>query len=61
MVKFKNPDIVVWNSTEQTAQFIDATFPQDYNVVSTTANKITKHKDLQIEIQNSGTWKILLL
>ena len=61
MVKFKNPDIVVWNATEEISQLIDVTFPQDYNVISATANKITKHKDLQIQIQNSGTWKKLLL
>ena len=61
MVNFNNPDIFIWDATEQTSRLIDVTVPQDYNVVSTTANKITKHKDLQIEIQNSGTWKKLLL
>ena len=57
MVKFNKPNIVIWNTTEQTAQLIDVKVPQNYNVVIATANKITKYKDLQIEIQNSGTWK----
>ena len=48
MAKFDKPDIVIWNAMEQTEQFIDVTVPQDYNVISTTANKITKYKDLQI-------------
>ena len=42
MVKFNKPDSVIWNATEQTSQFIEITVPQDYNVVSATANKITK-------------------
>ena len=42
MVKFSMHDIVIWNDTEQTAQFIDRTAPQDYNMVSATANKIIK-------------------
>ena len=42
MVKFSKHDIVMWNDTEPTAQFIDITDPQDYNVVITTANKIIK-------------------
>ena len=42
MVKFSKHDIVMWNDTESTAQFIDITDPQDYNVVNETANKITK-------------------
>ena len=53
MVKFKNPDIVVWNATEEISQLIDVTFPQDYNVVIATATKITKYKYLQIEIKDS--------
>ena len=42
MAKFSKYDIVIWNDTESTAQFIDITDPQDYNVVITTSNKITK-------------------
>ena len=61
MVKFSNPDIVIWNATEQTAQLIDITVPQDYNVVSATANNIIKYEDLYIKIQKYGTWKELLL
>ena len=51
MVKFNNPNIVIWNSTEQKSHLIDAPVPQNYSVVSATANKITKYKDLKIEIQ----------
>ena len=51
MLKFNNPNIMIWNAAEQTTQLIDITFQQDYNLVSATANKITKHKDRQIETQ----------
>ena len=61
MVKFNNADIVIWNDTEQTVKFIAVTVQQDYNVVIAIANKITKYKDLQIEIKNARTWKKLLL
>ena len=50
-VNFNKPDIVIWNATEHTAQLIDVPLPQDYIVVSQTANKITKYKDLKIKIQ----------
>ena len=42
MVKLNKPYIVIWNATEQTAQLIDVTVPQDCTVVIATANKITK-------------------
>ena len=42
MLNFNNPDIVIWNASVRTAQLIDVTQPQYYNVVSATANKITK-------------------
>ena len=42
MAKFNKHNIVIWNYTEQTAQFIDIKSPQDYNVVNATANKITE-------------------
>ena len=61
MVKFNKPDIFLWNDIEEIAQFIYLSVPQDYNVVSVTADKITKHKDLQIEIQNARSCKNLLL
>ena len=44
MVKFNKPDIVIWNYTEQTSQWVDVALPQDYDAVSVTLNKITKYK-----------------
>ena len=61
MVKFNKPNILFWNATEQTAQLIDVTVPQEYDVVSLTANKINKYKDLEIEIQKFWNLKNLLL
>ena len=57
MVKFNIPYIVIWNSAEELAHFIGFMVPQDYNVISVTADKIIKYKDLQIEIRNSETCK----
>ena len=48
MVKFNKPNIVICNSIEQTAQFIDVIFPQYYKMVSAMANKVTKYKYLKI-------------
>ena len=50
MAKFNNRDIVIWNATEQTANMINVTVPQYYNVVSTTTNKRTQYKYLKIDI-----------
>ena len=61
MVNFNNPDIVIWNSTEQTKNLIDITEPQYYNVGNATTNKITKHKDPHIETQKFWIMKKLQL
>ena len=61
MVKFNKPVIVIYNDAKHTVQLIDVIVPQYYTVVIATANKITKYKDLQIEIQDSETCKRLLL
>ena len=61
MIKFNKPNILFWNATEQTAQLIDVTVPQEYDVVSLTANKINKYKDLEIKIQKFWNLKNLLL
>ena len=59
-MKFNKPKIAIWNAKEQTANLIEVTAPQNYNVVSAIDNKMTKYKDLQIEIKKTGTWKYLL-
>ena len=51
-MKFNKPKIAIWNAKEQTANLIEVTAPQNYNVVSAIDNKMTKYKDLQIEIKN---------
>ena len=50
MVKFNKPDIVVWDAEKKNAQLIDMSVPQDYTIVKVTAGKITKYKDLAIEL-----------
>ena len=40
---------------------IDVTVTQDYNMVSATANKINKYKDMQIETKKCWNLKTLLL
>ena len=50
-MKFNKPKIAIWNAKEQTANLIEVTAPQNYNVVSAIDNKMTKYKDLQIEIK----------
>ena len=60
MVKFNKPGIVIYNATGKTAQSFDVTVPQGYDVVSTTANNITKYKDMKIEIQKCWNLKKLI-
>ena len=61
MVKFNKPDIVIWNTTEQTSQLVDSRVPQDYNVVIATANNITKYRGLRIEMKNLEPGKITIV
>ena len=61
IMKSNKPDIMIWNTMEQTAQLIDVTAQHYYNAVSATANKITKYKDMQIEIKKFWNLKIVAI
>ena len=45
------PDIVVHNREKKTCLMIDVAVPQDRNVIKTTAEKIRRYRDLEIEVQ----------
>jgi hypothetical protein len=47
------PDIVVWNTTERTAQLIDVAVPMDLNVVAKYSDKLTKYRGIEISVQKS--------
>eukprot|EP00957_Ditylum_brightwellii_P025999 1965535-Ditylum_brightwellii.AAC.1 len=53
------PGIVILNFKEQRAQILDTAVPYDTNVVSKSADKMTKYRDLQISLkQNWEVYKI---
>ena len=50
------PDIVIHDRKEKKAVLIDFSVPYDTNIVEKTAEKITKYRDLEIEIKKC--WKL---
>ena len=50
-IKCNRPDILVHDTNTRTCTIIDVAVPSCINVVSKTAEKLCKYKDLEIEIQ----------
>ena len=50
-VKHNRPDIVIHDTKKKECIFVDVAIPVCYNVVSKEAEKITKYRDLEIEVQ----------
>ena len=50
------PDIIIRNKTEKTCTLIDISIPSDKNTSVKTLEKLSKYKDLEIEI--SRMWKV---
>ena len=50
-------DIVVHDRNFNICKFIEVTIPMDHNIVNATAHKLTKYKDLAIEIQRCWNTK----
>ena len=47
----------MWDSDKQSAKLIDMSVPQDYDMVSVTAGKITNYKYMLIEIKKCWNLK----
>ena len=50
-IKANRPDIVVKNKKEKTCLLIDMSIPTERNTSLKTTEKLSKYKDLEIEIQ----------
>ena len=50
-VKHNSPDIVIHNKNKRECLFIDVVVPNCLNMVSKEAEKITKYRDLEVEVQ----------
>ena len=50
-IKANRPDIVVKDKKERTCLFIDMSIPTERNTSLKTMEKLTKYKDLEIEIE----------
>ena len=46
------PDIVLHNKTSNSALIVDFLVPHNTNIINKTAEKLTKYRDLEIEIKN---------
>lgn len=55
-IKANRPDIVVRDKKLKTCQIIDVAIPQDRNTSLKTFEKLSKYKDLDIELEKS--WKV---
>eukprot|EP00957_Ditylum_brightwellii_P038956 2944222-Ditylum_brightwellii.AAC.1 len=55
-LEHNRPDIVLYNKKEGWAQVLDIAVPYDMNVVSKTADKITKYRDLEISLKQN--WEV---
>ena len=53
-VKSNKPDILIYDSKKRTCQIIDIAVPNCMNIISKTAEKITKYKNLEINSKNVG-------
>ena len=51
-IQANKPDITIKDHREKTFKLIDFTFPMDINISTEEFEKLSKYKDLQIEIQN---------
>ena len=56
-IKANRPDIVVKNSQERTCLLIDVAVPSDHNTSVKVSEKISKYKDLEIEISRMWSMK----
>ena len=51
------PDITIHNHNDKTCLFYEITIPVDANTVKATSTKISKYRDLAIEIQKCWNFK----
>ena len=51
------PDIIIYDRNERTCKIIDISIPQDQNINVKTAEKITKYKNLETELQTCWNLK----
>ena len=55
-IKANKPDIIIKDHINNTCQLIDMTIPSDRNVSIKEVEKLSKYKDLEIEV--SKMWKM---
>ena len=55
-IKANKPDIIIEDHINNTCQLIDITIPSDRNVSIKEVKKLSKYKDLEIEV--SKVWKM---
>ena len=51
------PDVTVHNRKEKSATLIDFSVPNDHNIVAKTAEKLTKYRDLEVELKKCWNLK----
>ena len=56
-VMSNQPDIIIYDTENNTCQIIDIAIPNCLNIISKAAEKITKYKDLEIELKKCWNLK----
>ena len=58
-VRHNRPDIVIHDRNKRNCILVDVAIPNCYNVVSKEAEKITKYRDLEVEVQKCWNLKTI--
>ena len=60
-IQARKPDITIKDHKEKTCKLIDFTFPKDKNISATELEKLSKYKDLQIEVERQNILEAFLV
>ena len=60
-IQARKPDITIKGHKEKTCKLIDFTFPKDKNISATELEKLSKYKDLQIEVERQNILEAFLV
>ena len=60
-IKANRPDIIIKDKVEKTCMLIDMTVPSDKNISVKVVEKLSKYKDLEIEIERMWHMKTQMI
>ena len=60
-IQARKPGITIKDHKEKTCKLIDFTFPKDKNISATELEKLSKYKDLRIEVERQNILEAFLV